>query len=35
MEQIKNISHKHFAICKPYGFISQFITNEQKKEKEP
>jgi 23S rRNA pseudouridine2457 synthase len=33
MEQIKNISHKHFAICKPYGFISQFITNEQKKKK--
>lgn len=27
------IQHKHFAICKPYGFISQFITNEQKKKK--
>lgn len=27
------IQHKHFVICKPYGFISQFITNEQKKKK--
>lgn len=26
-------THKHYAICKPYGFISQFITNEQKKKK--
>jgi len=27
------ITHSHYAICKPYGFISQFITNEQKKKK--
>lgn len=32
MENITT-SHKHYAICKPYGFISQFITNEQKKKK--
>jgi 23S rRNA pseudouridine2457 synthase len=25
--------HQHFAICKPYGFLSQFVTNEQKKKK--
>ena len=34
METTKEIiQHKHYAICKPYGFISQFITNEQKKKK--
>jgi 23S rRNA pseudouridine2457 synthase len=33
MKNINESSHKHFAICKPYGFISQFITNEQKKKK--
>lgn len=27
------MTHKHYAICKPYGFLSQFITNEQKKKK--
>ena len=33
MEETSTNSHKHYAICKPYGFISQFITNEQKKKK--
>jgi len=34
MEATNEITiHKHYAICKPYGFISQFITNEQKKKK--
>jgi len=33
MEISNNIKHKHYAICKPYGYISQFITNEQKKKK--
>ncbi len=28
-----NNHHRHFAICKPYGFISQFISNEPKKKK--
>ena len=28
-----NNNHSHFAICKPYGFISQFISNEPKKKK--
>lgn len=27
------LPHKHFAICKPYGFLSQFVTNELKKKK--
>lgn len=26
-------SHSHYAICKPYGFLSQFVTNELKKKK--
>lgn len=25
--------HQHFLICKPYGYISQFISNELKKKK--
>ena len=33
MKNINKIPHKHYAICKPYGFLSQFITNEQKKKK--
>ncbi len=33
METSNTTTHKHYAICKPYGFISQFITNEQKKKK--
>jgi len=33
METSNNVIHKHYAICKPYGFISQFITNELKKKK--
>jgi len=33
MEISNNTPHKHYAICKPYGFISQFITNEKKKKK--
>lgn len=33
MENINQIPHKHYAICKPYGFLSQFVTNEQKKKK--
>ena len=33
MENINKIPHKHYAICKPYGFLSQFVTNEQKKKK--
>lgn len=33
MEEINQIQHKHFAICKPYGFLSQFVTNQQKKKK--
>ena len=33
METSNITTHKHYAICKPYGFISQFITNEQKKKK--
>ena len=27
------MTHQHYAICKPYGFLSQFITNELKKKK--
>jgi len=26
-------THNHYAICKPYGFLSQFVTNELKKKK--
>jgi len=33
METSNTTTHKHYAICKPYGFISQFISNEQKKKK--
>jgi 23S rRNA pseudouridine2457 synthase len=33
MENINQIQHKHYAICKPYGFLSQFVTNEKKKKK--
>lgn len=33
MEETNQKHHKHFAICKPYGFLSQFVTNEQKKKK--
>lgn len=27
------MTHQHYAICKPYGYLSQFITNELKKKK--
>lgn len=33
MEDNNQTTHRHFAICKPYGFLSQFVTNEQKKKK--
>jgi len=34
METTNEITnHSHYAICKPYGFLSQFVTNELKKKK--
>lgn len=33
MADTNHTPHQHFAICKPYGFLSQFVTNEQKKKK--
>lgn len=30
---MKNINHQHFAIFKPDGYLSQFVNNEQRKNK--
>lgn len=28
---MNNISHKHYIICKPFGYLSQFINNQTKR----
>ena len=30
---MQNIKHRHFILYKPYGFLSQFITNQKKRPK--
>lgn len=34
MKVLTHKQHYHFALCKPYGYLSQFITNEQRKKKQ-